>query len=88
MFIMPNLFPESATFKTPSDSAFAKAVLQARIDFIMEVQWALRSLQGRLWMGTTGTNLARAAVSIAEIESRYSTLVDCAIEEKLAKSRA
>ena len=86
--IVADLLPQSSTFRIPNNSIFYADGLQARIDFMYELMWVMRSLQSRLWMGTTGTNLARAAVSIAEIESRYNTLVDCAIEEKLAKSRA
>ena len=84
MNVVPELFPEPATFKTPSNSIFASAILQARIDFMCEARWTLRSLF-RPSMGTTGVNLNRAAASIAEIENRYRTLVGCAIDEAVAK---
>jgi hypothetical protein len=84
--IVAELFPQPSTFKVPNDSMFAVGVLQARVDFIEEVQRIVRNLY-RPWMGTTGANLARAAIVITEIESRYSTLVDLAIDEKMAKSR-
>ena len=85
MRVVPELFPSPSAFKVPNDSVFAADVLQARVEFIDEAQRVIRNLY-RPWMGTTGSSLASAGVRIAEIESRYSTLIYCAIDEKMAKS--
>ena len=85
--IVADLLPPASTFKIPSNSVFATDALKARVDFMYEIAWIMRDLRSP-WMGTTGANLARAAVKVAEVESRYQTLVYCAIDEKMAKSHA
>jgi hypothetical protein len=82
--IVADLLPGASTFKIPSDSIFAADAMKARVDFMQELIWTMRSLH-QPWMGTTGANLAHASIKVAEIESRYDTLVYCAIDEKMAK---
>ena len=83
--IVADLLPPASIFTIPDDSVFAADALKARVDFMYELMWIMRDIR-HPWMGTVGANLARAAVKVAETESRYSTLVDCAIDEKMAKS--
>lgn len=85
MIVMPNLFPPSSTFQVPNDSMFAAEILKARVEFVEEALRLIRDLH-RPRMGTLGASLARTGVKIAEIESRYSTLIYCAIDEKLTKA--
>jgi len=82
--IVADLFPTPSTFQVPNDSVFAADALQARVDFLTEMRY-LRHSHNRPYMGTTGLNLATTASRITEIETRYRTLVDCAIDEAVAK---